>query len=89
VASSIIRLALEGQPNPQELSALVGQRLSLPDIERLVIDLDSAEMLSDDLAPVLKRARAAATTEDVVVEFIATKPGTKRWLSRHGLSEDV
>lgn len=86
--SAIVRLALVGQPTPHELSALVGDRLSSPDIERLVIDLDSAEMLSDDLAPVLKRARAAATAEDVVVELVATKPGTKRWLSRHGLAED-
>ncbi len=89
VASSIIRLALSGQPNPQELFALISQRLSLPDIERLVIDLDSAQMLSDDLAPVLKRARAAASAEDVAVDLVATKPGTKRWLSRHGLSEDT
>lgn len=86
--STIVRLALSGQPNPQELASLVGQRLSSPEIERLVIDLDSAEMLSDDLAPVLKRARAAATAEDVIVELVATKPGTKRWLSRHGLAED-
>lgn|GEM_PF-500568 len=86
--STIVRLALSGQPKPQELASLVGQRLSAPEIERLVIDLDSAEMLSDDLAPVLKRARAAATAEDVVVELVATKPGTKRWLSRHGLGED-
>lgn len=88
-ASSIIRIAVAGQPSPQDLLALISQRLSLPDIERLVIDLDSAEMLADELAPVLKRARAAGTAEGVAVDLIATKPGTKRWLSRHGLSEDV
>ncbi|MFN0253301.1 MAG: CheR family methyltransferase [Kofleriaceae bacterium] len=86
---SSVRLALAGQPSPQQLSAMIGERLSLPNIERLVIELDSAEMLSDELAPVLRRARAASTQENVVIEFVATKPGTKRWLSRHGLSEDT
>ena len=87
--SSTIRLALGGQPSPQELASLIGERLSAPNIERLVIDLDSAEMLSDELAPVLRRARAAATAEDVALDLVATKPGTRRWLSRHGLAEDA
>lgn len=87
--STIVRLPLAGQPNAQQLAQLIGDRLSAPNIERLVIDLDAAEMLSDDLAPVLRRARAAATAEDVALDLIATKPGTKRWLSRHGLVEDV
>jgi chemotaxis protein methyltransferase CheR len=87
--STIVRVALVGQPSPQQLASLVGERLSAPNIERLVIDLDSAEMLSDDLAPVLRRARAAAAAEDVALDLVATKPGTKRWLSRHNLAEDA
>lgn len=82
-----VRITLTGQPNPQELSVLLAERLAHPDIERLVIDLDTAELLADELVPVLRRVRAAGTAEDVTVEIVATKPNTRRWLSRHNLAD--
>lgn len=85
----VVRIALEGQPRAQEVTVLLGDRLATRGIERLVIDLDPAEMLADELAPVLRRARAAAMTSGVSIELVATKPGTKRWLSRHNLGDDA
>ncbi|CAN5893164.1 hypothetical protein BH11MYX2_BH11MYX2_38930 [soil metagenome] len=78
-------LSLVGQPRASAVIALIGERLAMPGAERVVIDLDPVEMLDDDLAPVLRRARAAANTAGVILELRATKPGPKRWLSRHGL----
>jgi hypothetical protein len=80
-------LTLVGQPRAAAVVALVGERLAVPGVERVTIDLDSAELLEDALAPVLRRARAAANTAGVTLELRATKPGPKRWLSRHGLSD--
>jgi hypothetical protein len=52
-----------------------------------VIDLDAAELLADELAPVLRRARAAARAAHVELALRATRSGTRRWLARHGLED--
>lgn len=80
-------LTLVGQPRAAAVVAMVGERLAVPGVRRMIIDLDPAEMLDDALAPVLRRARAAASTAGVTLELRATKPGPKRWLSRHGLGD--
>jgi hypothetical protein len=62
-------------------------KLASPGLARLTIDLDSAELLNDDLAPVLRRARAAARAASVELVLHATRTGSRRWLTRHELDE--
>jgi chemotaxis protein methyltransferase CheR len=76
--------AVRGSPDPGTVTAELSSRLAAQHM-RLVVDLDGADMLGDDLAPVFRRAIAAAGTTGVEVELRATKPGPKRWLSRHRL----
>jgi chemotaxis protein methyltransferase CheR len=80
-------LVLRGEPGARHVTAELTARLAIAGIQRLVVDLDAADLLSDELVPVFRRARAAATTAHVVLELRATRPGTKRWLARHGLEE--
>jgi hypothetical protein len=82
-------LALRGQPTAAGVIAEISARLALPGLQALTIDLDGAELLDDDLAPVLRRARSAASTTGIALELRATRPGTRRWLARHGLDEEV
>jgi chemotaxis protein methyltransferase CheR len=81
-------LTLAGRPNAREVAALLSARLGVAGLQRLVVDLDPAELLDDDLAPVLARARAAARTAYVELVLRATRAGTKRWLARHELDGD-
>jgi len=37
---------------------------------------------------VVRRAQAAARAAHVELVLRTTRPGTRRWLSRHGLTED-
>jgi hypothetical protein len=55
----------------------------------LTVDLDGAELLGDDLAPVLRRARAAAGTAGIALVVRATRAGARRWMARHGLDEEA
>jgi chemotaxis protein methyltransferase CheR len=64
------------------MDALRGHR-----VRRVVVDLDQATMIPDDVAAVIKRARAASAAEGVELVVRATKPGASRWLRRHGLDE--
>lgn len=80
-------LALRGHPDARTLTAELTVRLATAGLQKLVIDLDAAELLADDLAPVLRRARAASAAAHVVLELRATRPGTRRWLARHGLAD--
>jgi hypothetical protein len=82
-------LVLRGEPAARHVTAELTARLAIAGIQRLVVDLDAADMLSDELVPVFRRARAAATTAHVVLELRATRPGTKRWLARHGLEDGL
>ena len=86
-SSSKSTIVLRGQPTTAELAAEISARLALPGLESLTVDLDGAELLDDDLLPVLRRARAAAWTAGVYFAVAATRSGAVRWVNRHGLSE--
>ncbi len=79
------QLVLRGQPTARAVAAELTVRLGLPGLRALTIDLDGAELLPDDLAPVLRRAVSAAGTAGVTLELRATRTGARRWLVRHGL----
>ena len=81
-------IVLAGTPEAQAVTALIGERLARGGLRRLVIDLDPAELLGDELAPVLRRACAAARAAGIAIALRTTRPGARRWLSRHGLPED-
>jgi hypothetical protein len=49
--------------------------------------LDAASFLDDDVAPVLRRARATADAIGVRLILRATRTGPQRWLRRHGFGE--
>lgn len=78
-------LALRGHPDTRTLTADLAARLGLAGLVRLVVDLDGAELLGDDLAPVLRRARAAAAAAGVELVLRTTRAGARRWLARHAL----
>ena len=82
-------LALRGHPSARVVTAELMARLGIAGLARLVVDLDSAELLGDDLAPVLRRARAAARAAHVELELRATRTGARRWLARHELDEEA
>jgi chemotaxis methyl-accepting protein methylase len=81
-------IALRGQPTTAELAAEISAHLAQAGLQSLTVDLDGAELLDDDLVPVLRRARAAAWTAGVHFAVAATRSGPLRWLSRHGFSDD-
>ena len=78
-------LVLRGEPAARHVTAELTARLGIAGLQRLVVDLDAADLLDDALAQVFRRARAAATAAHVALELRATRPGTRRWLARHGL----
>lgn len=80
-------LVLIGAPAAAEVQNLLGERLAIGGLRMLTIDLDTAVMLEDDLAPVIRRACAAARGAGVEIRIRATRTGAKRWVSRHGLEE--
>lgn len=80
-------LVVHGRPEPAELTREVGARLAIAGLTHLTLDLDRAELLGDELAPVLRRARAAARAEGITLVLRSTRPGTTRWLARHGLGD--
>jgi len=81
-------LVLAGTPQASVLTTQLGERLAIGGLRRLVVDLDPADLLHDDLAPVLRRACAAARAAGIEIALQTTRPGARRWLSRHGLPED-
>ena len=80
-------IALYGRPSAAQLTAEILARLALPGLTWLTIDVDGVELLDDELARVLHRARAAATAAGIGFDVRATRPGPRRWLARHGLDE--
>jgi chemotaxis protein methyltransferase CheR len=80
-------LVLRGHPSIDVVTAELMSRLAIAGLRRLVVDLDSVDMLGEELVPVLRRARSAARAAHVELELRATKPGARRWLSRHELDE--
>jgi anti-anti-sigma regulatory factor len=81
-------LALTGTPDAQAVTQQIGERLAIGGLRRLVIDLDGADLLADELAPVLRRACAAGRAANIAVALRTTRPGARRWLSRHALPEE-
>lgn len=71
---------------PAALSAEISAALRTPGLQTLTIDLDAAELLDDAVAPILRRAGTAAEHEGIQLHLRALRPGTQRWLRRHGLS---
>lgn len=86
-AASEATLALAGNPAAPWLTQALSARLALPGLRALTVDLDGAELLDDDLAPVLRRAAAAARIAGIALALRASRPGARRWLARHGLDE--
>lgn len=82
-------ITLRGHPAAPRVTAELSARLSQPGLRCLTIDLDGADLLGDDLAPVLRRARAAARTAGITLVVRATRAGARRWLARHGLDEEA
>ncbi|HEU0034373.1 MAG TPA: CheR family methyltransferase [Kofleriaceae bacterium] len=80
-------VALTGHPSARSVTQLLTSTLGTHGLRRLVIDLDGADLIGDELAPVLRRARAAAMAAGVALEVRATRTGARRWLSRHDLDE--
>lgn len=78
-------LVLRGHPDARSLIADITARLGLSGLVRLVIDLDGCELLGDELAPVLRRARAAAEAAGIELALRTTRAGARRWLTRHAL----
>lgn len=70
------------------LEAPLDAAMRAPGLAELTVDLDAASFLEDDVAPVLEKARAKAAAAGVRLRLRATRPGTQRWLRRHGLAED-
>lgn len=85
MSTSAETIALAGHPDADELAEALGAMLASHALRALAIDLDGADLLGDELAPVLRRACAALRAAGVVVELRATRSGARRWLSRHNL----
>jgi chemotaxis protein methyltransferase CheR len=81
-------LVLRGHPAAALVTAELSARLAQHGVRSLTVDLDGAELLDDDLAPVLRRARAAARTAGIFLVLRATRTGARRWLARHDLEDD-
>jgi hypothetical protein len=82
-------LILRGHPVAARVIAELSARLAQPGLRSLTIDLDGADLIEDDLAPVLRRARAAAHTAGIDLSVRATRPGVRRWLARHGFDGEA
>lgn len=72
--------------DPTALAAEIRTALRAPGLGTLTLDLDAAEYLDDEVAPVLRRALAAAQSAGIDVALRAARPGPQRWLRRHGLA---
>jgi chemotaxis protein methyltransferase CheR len=80
---------LRGHPAAARVTAELSARFAQPGLRSLTVDLDGADLLGDDLAPVLRRARAAARTAGIALVVRATRAGARRWLARHSLDEEA
>jgi chemotaxis protein methyltransferase CheR len=52
------------------------------------VHLDEADFLDDSVAPVLRRAEAAAHAAGLAFTIAAERPGPRRFLARHGLDRE-
>lgn len=56
-------------------------------LSSITVNLDAVDELPDALAPVLRRARTAATALGIELSLRTTRERAKRFVRRHGLSE--
>lgn len=54
----------------------------------VVVELDGADYLADEVAAVFRRARAAARAAGLAFALRAERPGPRRFLTRHGLHDE-
>jgi chemotaxis protein methyltransferase CheR len=85
---SEVTIALTGEPSARDVTHQLTRSMANAGLETLIVDLDGAQILPDDLAPVLRRARAAARAAQVDLQLRATRTGSRRWLARHDLDDD-
>ena len=78
-------LRVAGDCDPDAFTAELGAAMRAPGLRRLTIDLDGADFVPDEVAAILRRARAAAGAAGIALELRATRGGPRRWLRRHGL----
>jgi len=78
-------LRITGDADPDRLGADLGAVMAAPGLCRLIVDLDGADFVPDEVAPILRRARAAAGAAGIALELRASRGGARRWLRRHGL----
>jgi chemotaxis protein methyltransferase CheR len=84
-ARAVVTVRLSGS---HESSAAVAELLRVAistATEKVVVDLDGADYLSDAIVPALRRAATTATAAGLGFELRASRPGPRRFLSRHGL----
>jgi chemotaxis protein methyltransferase CheR len=72
---------------PAEVTAELSAALAAAGLRRLVIDLGECDDVADDIAPSLRRARAAARAAGVELVIAAARTSARRWLRRHGLED--
>lgn len=84
--TAVLRLTA---PEPGALAAEIRGALAAQGLGTLTIDLDGADFLEDAIAPVLRRAVAAAQAAGIEMLLQATRPGPQRWLRRNGLGGGV
>jgi chemotaxis protein methyltransferase CheR len=76
---------VEGEHLDAETVALDLRRAIAGANRRIVVNLDGASFIVDEIAPVLRRAAAAAQAAGIAFQLVATRPGPRRWLARHDL----
>lgn len=80
--TAVLRLTAS---EPAALAAEIRGALAAQGLGALTIDLDGADFIEDAIAPVLRRAAAAAEAAGIDLVLRATRPGPQRWLRRNGL----
>jgi chemotaxis protein methyltransferase CheR len=76
---------LEARGHCETLAGEIGSVLREAGLRQLEVELDGADVVPDEMAVTLKRARAAAEAAGVVLVVRATRSGVLRWMRRHGL----
>jgi chemotaxis protein methyltransferase CheR len=82
-------VTIRGDADPAAITASISAALRAPGLRRLTVDLDAAEHLGDEVAAVLRRARAAAAAAGIDLIWLADRAPIQRWLRRHRLVEDA
>ena len=84
IAPSVVRV-VGSHDHPDGIAADLRAAIAAAARE-LVVDLDGADYLADSVAPVLRRAEAAAGAAGLRFALTARRLGPRRWLERHGFA---